>query len=490
MKFWGINRIGWGIVLLTICLGMAFLAVSPAKAQDTIVIGQDKVGEVSAANLTPTYIFTAQANQQVTIRVSAVASPIIPQFTIYNASGALVQVVGNPNLGNSVEGVVTFPAAGDYSIQVASVDGSVGQFVLSLLSTEPPTPLLENQPVATTLASGENIVYQFNGNPNHLLELSLEAPDAQVELKNEAGDVLATVNKQIVSSTFLLPLGAEVYFLSLSYNNPESPTLEYQLSLTPYTPADATTAPPPAVELPTTGACVLATRQNSEVNVRDNPSTDAAILSTIQPTQIYSVVGKNSDSSWYQINYGSGTGWVAASVTRRGGNCNSVAVTSTQTAPPVNATPEVTDVTPTTEATVEATAEATPEVTTTQEVQANPVAPDGDQTIEINIKNDSRTVSGAVSYPDGNTQDIITYRVTGFDSVTTAGNVTITAVCTGAGAENARVNFTGGSGGVPCNGASSTQFHTNDSNQGRVQVSLTAGDGAYVNWTLVFSANN
>ncbi|MAU08236.1 MAG: hypothetical protein CL607_00325 [Anaerolineaceae bacterium] len=81
-----------------------------------------------------------------------------------------------------------------------------------------------------------------------------------------------------------------------------------------------TATPIPLPVLPTDGACVLATLGPDAVNVRQGTSTDTAIVGSLNPFEIYSVIGRNADSSWLQIN----GGWVAAFVTRQGGNCSTL----------------------------------------------------------------------------------------------------------------------------------------------------------------------
>lgn len=77
-------------------------------------------------------------------------------------------------------------------------------------------------------------------------------------------------------------------------------------------------------DLPTTGGCVIATLQNVFVNTRTGPSTDfPAQGQGMNPAQIYNVIGRNLESSWWQIN----DGWVGGGVTRRGGNCSNIPVT-------------------------------------------------------------------------------------------------------------------------------------------------------------------
>jgi uncharacterized protein YraI len=244
------------------------------------------------------------------------------------------------------------------------------------------------------------------------------------------------------------------------------------------------------------------------VNIRSGPGQQYdPPIGTILPTEIYPVIGRNADSTWYQITYFGGQGWVAASVTRRGGNCGSVPVTSQETGGGQPQATEQATQQATEQATQQATEQATQQPTDqptdqpTEQPTEEPTQDQGGQQqiagdnevtgVQIDIKNDSKAYSGYISYPNGNTQDSVSYTVTGFDSITTSGTVNITAICTGPGAENARVNFTGqASGGVPCNGAATSVFHTNDSAFGKVTVFIQSGDGAYVNWNLVFITNN
>lgn len=94
-------------------------------------------------------------------------------------------------------------------------------------------------------------------------------------------------------------------------------------------PVPATAVPLPP--LPVDGPCVVATLDVGAVNVRQLPTTDSAIVGALDPYQVYSVIGRNADFSWLQIN----TGWVAAFVTRQGGDCSTLPQTDApQAAPP------------------------------------------------------------------------------------------------------------------------------------------------------------
>lgn len=91
---------------------------------------------------------------------------------------------------------------------------------------------------------------------------------------------------------------------------------------TPVTPTQPTATDIPLPELPTSGACVLATQGQTRVNVRSAPSTNDAIVGQIEPAGVYNVMGQTTmpDGVWYQIS----SGWVAGFVVRLGGDCSTL----------------------------------------------------------------------------------------------------------------------------------------------------------------------
>jgi hypothetical protein len=100
--------------------------------------------------------------------------------------------------------------------------------------------------------------------------------------------------------------------------------------------ATFTTLPTQNSSLPSTGDCVLATIGSTPVNVRSAPTTNSTIVGTIFPDLLYGVVGRNADSTWWNINPeipGAVSGWVSASVTRLGGDCSNVLLITTSDAP-------------------------------------------------------------------------------------------------------------------------------------------------------------
>ena len=97
----------------------------------------------------------------------------------------------------------------------------------------------------------------------------------------------------------------------------------------PPVPPEPTQPPPPTIilpQLPTGGACVVATREAFSVNVRQEPSLDAPIVGQLDPTQIYEAAGRDGHGDWIDlISYN--PGWVSVTVIRMGGDCSMLPLT-------------------------------------------------------------------------------------------------------------------------------------------------------------------
>jgi uncharacterized protein YraI len=67
-----------------------------------------------------------------------------------------------------------------------------------------------------------------------------------------------------------------------------------------------------AVQLPTTGYNVTATATGI---LRSHPGNRHAYLGSLPAGRTAQVVGRNADSTWWQVNYNGVVGWVRASLT-------------------------------------------------------------------------------------------------------------------------------------------------------------------------------
>jgi uncharacterized protein YraI len=280
-------------------------------------------------------------------------------------------------LQSNVTGVVTLSEAADYIITVATRNGVEGEVLLSVAEggtpPPPPTPLLEGQRIEDVLDPGGTITYSFSGNPdaNFGLRLLFNSLDpthgVSVQLGATDGRILATASNELLELTTVIPPNPQgSYLLTLTNDHPAAVTIRYTLVLNSVNFAEPTPTVVPAtlIPLPSTGACVLAT-QGQFVNLRQGPSTSAPIITTIFPTIVYNVLGRNQDATWYQISVPEGTGWVSAVVTRLGGDCSAV--------PVVSASPTATFV-PVVTSTATATTQATESPSATQEASATPSA--------------------------------------------------------------------------------------------------------------------
>jgi uncharacterized protein YraI len=367
-----------------------FSSLTIVQAQQTpIALGENQVAQVSAG-VPQEFVFTATAGQTVTIQALAITPGLVPAFAVFQQDAVMIGSFDNPFEQSNVSGVVTFLQSGAHTITVYTTNGVQGEILVTVTEggtpPPPPTPLTLDQPTEDILDPGASIVYSFDGHfdPNIALRLLYTSLDPMhglsVQLGITDGRLLSTFSNELIDAALGIPFGAPVsYVLSLTNDHPAEVTIRYSILLQTVNLAAATPTPVPAtlIPLPTTGACVLAT-QGQFVNMRQGPSTSAPIITTIFPTVIYNVIGRNQDGSWYQITAPEGNGWVSAAVTRLGGDCSTVPVIVPTTATSV---PVVT-ATATTESTSEVTDEPTTEVTEPSEVTDEPTAEVTDEATE------------------------------------------------------------------------------------------------------------
>ncbi|MCI0710157.1 MAG: SH3 domain-containing protein [Chloroflexi bacterium] len=343
------------LIAISLVLAAAMLLRSdlPVKAQDggdTIRLDERKLGDINAANPQPTYIFNATANQSVTIDLTAITPQLALSFTVLAPNGALVVAVGNPSEQARISDTLIFPTAGDYTIQISNVSDVEGQFILSLFRPAPEVPavpLIAGQMQQDFLTQGSKLVFSITAIEESQLELSIASADGRfgldINLEDEAGETVAFVSNSILRTTLTIPAGNMSYLLTLTNNHPTGEAISYTVKVNmpdAVEEEDQTITPTATVEpsptgdgepdlpvLPATGPCVLATR-GQIVNVRSGPSTEYDIVATIGAFTIYNVLGRNEDGTWLQIDAVPEIGWVAANVTRQGGDCNSLQVQS------------------------------------------------------------------------------------------------------------------------------------------------------------------
>lgn len=208
-------------------------------------------------------------------------------------------------------------------------------------------------------------------------------------------------------------------------------------------------------DLPATGTCVLATFEPVVVNARSGPGEEFQPVGRLQPENVYNVIGRNSDSSWYQTSQG----WSATFVTRRGGDCNNVPITYFPPTPTPMPTP----------------------------TQAFPIAGSNNYNVNVDamVFATQHNLSGQLSFPQGVREDRVNISVINIPEFSSGSALYVSINCTGFGAEAASIVFDTGEA-YPCQGGYNfIDAGFNTSFYGiRMILEDYAPQGALVNWTM------
>ena len=209
--------------------------------------------------------------------------------------------------------------------------------------------------------------------------------------------------------------------------------------------------------LPETGQCVLRVfDEDNNPNVRSIP--DGAIVSFIVPEEIYPVIGRNLESTWYEIS----RGWVAGFVTERGGDCTELPITYIPPTP-------------------------TPLPTMTPSL---PIAGNNNFSITIDAEmfGTQHTLSGNISSPEGVNRDSVSYTVINAGMRGAGDELAYSISCTGPGVEHAIIIFSDGFT-EPCSSTPSNYIDMGfNSLSDTIAIGFDSSVGeAYVTWTMSFS---
>ncbi|MCA9912346.1 MAG: SH3 domain-containing protein, partial [Anaerolineae bacterium] len=286
--------------------------------------------------------------------------------------------------------------------------------------------------------------------------------------------------------------------------------------------ADTATSTP----IPTESAADVCqvTSPGNNINVRSGPGTNYNVIASLAFGESFPVLGENN--GWYAIQLPDGsTGWVAMSVVQTTGDCSNVGFYefTGETAPPPQTTEEADQGGQTGQATAtytpsytpttgsqppqQATATSVPQqptaTYTSTSVPAQPtatytpsytpttppaaqVAPSDSNYAFVMELDTTSSLTDFVSYPDGDTEDRVSYRVTGLNpNVAFSGGraqLTISISCFGNNTEQIEVFADGRTYG--CGDTVVDRIVNADSNSGGVRVTAIGGDGTYVQWVL------
>lgn len=288
-------------------------------AATPIGVGQNMLDVVSADAPVIRFSLSGRAGDVTRIQVLATSPTLTPSLRVLDASGGEIFTDLNPNTALNLSGEVSFQTAATYTIEVAGVGGSVGQFVISLLAGIPLPAAVElaaGQPVSAPLSAGAVQSYRFTtlDDVPLVLVVSSDQPDARlsVTLRDDTtGETVALSTAALVVS-YRLPASGAAYRLEVSHSGAGE---------VPITVCSTSTSAPDACALSgelsaeTAAAITVQSLTSQSVNVRAGAGTEYDVLGVLAPDQPIEVLGQTVDRTWLQVRLSdSEIGWVAASL--------------------------------------------------------------------------------------------------------------------------------------------------------------------------------
>lgn len=531
---------------------LLLLSASLVSAQGAVTLsyGSASIGTLTTESPLSIFVFNGSEGDHINLQVTGITPLMYPTMSLL---GNTQQPLATDDLdafnlsGRSARITMRLPQTGTYTVLVG---GTPGDFVISLdARSSTPQPLLAGEATQVTVAPGGDIqYYNFSSDPLSDTALQIDALSENqfvVELFDGSGGLVTIIDGGVTSTCIALPPGDSQYELSIVPADRSAEGL-YSLSLNSGTCGASggqtlrpTVSPvtTPEVGAPDDAGAGCTASSSTNINIRSGAGTDYSVVGTLFAGQSIAVTGQTANG-WYAVESSSVQGYVSASVVTLSGSCDNLPAVGTgeQVQPPA-ATEEVSPEAPvaTEEATPEApvaTEEASPEAPiATEEVAPDAPTDDGGQvqppvaTEEVGVQaiqiqptaapTDSPTPTTAaqtappdsnyaltvpldgttsltdfVSYPDGDTEDRVSYNVSGLNAnVALPGgraNLTISASCFGIGTEY--ITFTADGQTFACGQTVVTREVTFDSRTGGVRVNATGGQGTFVQWVLTASA--
>ena len=329
---------------------ISLFVMQPSAAQELLQLDQLTSGELTQQSPAAAYFVGLKNGQELHLQVVAATPGLIPQVSLNTATGALVQSIPNSGNSPSLEANLTANADGIFRLDISSVNGSSGKFVLllqAIVPLEADAALSLDKPTADTLQPNASIVYAVNGDSEsrQIATILLTNPQDSltVQLLSASGTPIASIETQEDGGELLIPARNTEYQLKL--DNAQQTAVDYEITLEALDTLVSTPAPPATTfaTLPATAPVLCTvTPLNIPVNVRRGPSTRFETFMSLQLGATLTAVARDPEATWYQVDTNSTSlGWVSASVVSAQGPCANLQVVfiATPTLPPVTSTP-------------------------------------------------------------------------------------------------------------------------------------------------------
>jgi len=304
-----------------------------------LTTGQPAFGNITTAGGTLTYTYSLSDSRAVTLQViGEVAQPTI---TILKNGQP---VANQPNTeGSKIVSLTALLDAGTYTVQVGTVNNSVGSLIVVVQSA---TPVTTGQLPIASVVSGQvtadiaTATYNFTALPEAAFlyfESTLPTGGATIHLKNMAAGTESVINGADVSGTrFRIPAGSTAYEVDVTFSGTDQ-AQTFTLCLTLVSASSCETGSAPQTS--TTGdvpvstpdasnpsACTVTPLNTNGANIRKYADTASPIVIGLPNGEVASVVGVSPAGNFFKVSYKNAGGWVAAIAVGTSGDCANIPV--------------------------------------------------------------------------------------------------------------------------------------------------------------------
>jgi len=493
-----------------------FLALQ-VSAQPVLTYNSTTIGTLSEDMPIAIYTFKGDAGDQITIQVIGLSSELDLSTTLQDGTEILMVKENDPFTIGSTDVRIDYrlPETSTYVIFISSPNEATGDFAVKL-SGQPQADKSVETDVDNISINDDVHYYAFSSQSDTTTTVSLKSDSADFEFHTLVYDGTGRIiHTSLGTSTQISVDQAGDFDIAL---RAVDPTISGVIVVTTEgntvepAPVSVTSTPPPPTE---TQSFFVPTQYINPIfdaydkcgifsegfpNIRTGPSVRSKIITQVQPGVSYDIFGQYLD--WYQVLVPIyGAGWVSDKVVETGGDCANVPFISPDNTPVLPThTPTITNTptatftaTATDTATPTSTATVTPTPTTTDTPRPSPtvfvqIAPeDINPNSPLNILlGNTVSVSDFVSYPDGDTDDEVSWDVSGLDEDISASveqaHLVITANCFGE--DTTSIEFTVDDQIYNCGDTIVDEDITFDTKTGTVMITAFGGDDAYVQWVL------
>jgi len=496
-------------------------------AQTQLTYGDTITSRLTDNSPTDVYSFTGSTDDRISVQVMSLSDTFVPVIELRRGI-TTVFLDGITNDGLTTRFDFTLPDSGTYLLLVSSDDSQTGEFVLHLsaeLSDD--ATRFTGVPGQIVLSDGATAYYIVNNDASSPQILTLRGQSSEAVFYASIYDtdydliqlsvgatafVFVEANRtvlldlrgasNVVTATWLestmtsLPQATEVVEVSTA-------TVVPQISVTP-SPEEEETEEPIYISPTFAADAECAIFSGGFPNIRTGPGVTFGVITQVRPDQVYPVVGVYTN--WYQIFVPIfGSGWVRNDVVGLGGNCAGIPALPPDNTPILPTTTPTTTNTPT--ATFTFTPTPTPTLTSTPTITPSPTASDtprptsteviqlAPEDAEFNspltiVLGGTTSVSEFISFPDGDSEDMILWDITGMSEIPSEADgraqLVINATCFGDATDT--VEFVIDDDVFACGETLVDREVRFEDKTGEVTIRLTGGDNVYVQWVLQASA--